>query len=95
MLLLDFRFKLFFWHDPKSASIVTIVGLVVLILWDLAGIHLGIFLRGEGQIATGIILAPELPVEEPVFLTFLILCTMVLYTGIARIYGHLSKRTVS
>ena len=95
MLLIDHRFKLFFWHDPKSASVVTIVGLVVLLLWDFAGIHLGIFFRGDGQIATGIVLAPELPIEEPVFLIFLILCTMVLYTGIARVYRHMSKRTVS
>ncbi len=95
MLLLDSRFKLFFWHDPKSASIVTMVGLAVLLFWDLAGIGLGIFFRGEGQIATGLLLAPELPIEEPVFLTFLILCTMVLYTGIARIYRHLQTRNGS
>ncbi|MFK0004550.1 lycopene cyclase domain-containing protein [Paenarthrobacter sp. NPDC090520] len=85
MLLLDHRFRLFFWHDAKAAAIVTAVGLVFLLGWDLAGIGLGIFLRGEGAIATGILLAPELPLEEPVFLLFLVLCTMVLYTGARRI----------
>lgn len=92
MLLLDFRFRLFFWHDARSAAIVSLIGLVVLLAWDFAGIGLGIFLRGEGEIATGILLAPELPIEEPVFLIFLVLCTMVAYTGIAQI---LSQRRVS
>jgi hypothetical protein len=36
-------------------------------------------------VATGIVLAPELPLEEPVFLVFLVLCTMVIYTGAARL----------
>lgn len=85
MLLLDFRFRLFFWHRPAAATTVTVVGVGFLLLWDLAGIGLGIFLRGDGAIATGILLAPELPIEEPVFLTFLVLCTMVLYTGAAKL----------
>ena len=85
MLLLDHRFRLFFWRDAKAAAIVTAVGLLFLLAWDLAGIGLGIFLRGEGAIATGLLLAPELPIEEPVFLVFLVLCTMVLYTGARRL----------
>jgi lycopene cyclase domain-containing protein len=85
MLLLDHRFRLFFWRDARAAAIVTAVGVLFLLGWDLAGIGLGIFLRGEGTIATGLLLAPELPIEEPVFLLFLVLCTMVLYTGARRL----------
>jgi len=85
MLLLDRRFRLFFWRDPLAASVVTVVGTTFFLLWDVWGIALGIFLRGDGVIATGILLAPELPIEEPVFLVFLVLCTMVLYTGSARL----------
>lgn len=95
MLLLDFRFRLYFWHDARSATIVTLVGLAVLLLWDLAGIRLGIFLRGEGEIATGLLLAPELPIEEPVFLVFLVLCTMIIYTGLQRIHERRQKRRSS
>jgi len=95
MLLLDHRFKLFFWRDAKAAGIVTAVGVLFLLGWDLAGIGLGIFLRGEGTIATGLLLAPELPIEEPVFLLFLVLCTMVLYTGARRLLDSFaSKRSV-
>ena len=85
MLLLDRRFRLFFWRDPLAAAVVTAVGTAFFLAWDLFGIALGIFLRGDGEIATGILLAPELPLEEPVFLVFLVLCTMVLYTGSARV----------
>ena len=62
-----------------------LLDLAFLLAWDIAGIGLGIFLRGDGEIATGILLAPELPIEEPVFLLFLILCTMVIFTGSQRL----------
>lgn len=92
MLLLDWRFRLFFWRDALSASVVTVVGLAFFLVWDLAGIAGGIFFRGEGAIATGIVLVPELPIEEPVFLTFLVVCTMILYTGAVRVLGALRRR---
>lgn len=85
MLLIDRRFRLFFWHDPATASLVTALGTALFLVWDIAGIAAGVFLRGDGAIASGIILAPELPLEEPVFLIFLVLCTMVVFTGAMRI----------
>lgn len=85
MLLIDRRFRLFFWRDALTATVVTAVGLAFFLVWDVAGIAGGIFFRGEATIATGILLAPELPIEEPVFLLFLVVCTMVVYTGAARI----------
>lgn len=88
MLLLDWRFRLFFWRDAMSALVVTAVGLAFFLVWDIAGIANGIFLRGDAAIATGIVLAPELPLEEPVFLLFLVVCTMVIYTGSARILSR-------
>ncbi|WP_288968243.1 lycopene cyclase domain-containing protein [uncultured Microbacterium sp.] len=85
MLLLDWRFRLFFWRDAVSAAVVTAVGLVFFLIWDVAGIANGIFFRGDGMIATGVVLAPELPIEEPVFLLFLVVCTMIIYTGAERV----------
>ena len=87
MLLLDRRFALFFWHDPAIATILTAVGTVLLLAWDIAGIAAGVFLRGDSAVASGIVLAPEMPLEEPVFLVFLVQCTMVVFTGTARILG--------
>lgn len=85
LLLLDRRFRLFYWRDPLAALIVTIVGLAFFLAWDAAGISLGIFLRGDAAIASGVVLAPELPIEEPLFLLFLVQCTMVAYTGAVRL----------
>ncbi len=94
MLLLDWRFRLFFWRDAVTAAIVTAVGLVFFLAWDAAGIIGGIFFRGEAPVATGIVLAPELPLEEPVFLLFLVVCTMIVYTGAVRILARLRRRRV-
>lgn len=92
MLLLDRRFELFFWRDAVSASVVTVVGLLFFLAWDVAGIANGIFLRGDAAIATGVVLAPELPLEEPVFLLFLVVCTMIIYTGAVRLLARLRQR---
>ena len=88
MLWIDFRFRLFYWHDAWRALAVTAIGLVALTLADLGGIALGIFKRGNGEIATGVVVAPQLPLEEPVFLLLLILCTMICYTGAVRALGR-------
>lgn len=93
MLLLDWRFRLFFWRDAVSAAVVTALGLVFFLVWDVAGIANGIFFRGDGAIATGLVLAPELPIEEPVFLLFLVVCTMIIYTGTTRVLARLRART--
>lgn len=81
MVLLDRRFTLFFWRDARRASIVLVAGVVFFVLWDLFGIGLGIFYRGETAFMTGIVVAPELPLEELFFLAFLCYLTMVLITG--------------
>ena len=94
MLLLDRRFRLFFWSDAVTAAIVTAIGFAFFLAWDVAGIVGGIFFRGEAAVATGIVLAPELPLEEPVFLLFLVVCTMVVYTGAVRILTRLRRRPV-
>ncbi|HEY9424533.1 MAG TPA: lycopene cyclase domain-containing protein [Microterricola sp.] len=81
MLLLDRRFALFFWRDARRASLVLGLGVLFFVLWDIAGIALGIFLRGQNEISTGIMLGPEFPVEELVFLVFLCYLTMVVFNG--------------
>ena len=81
MVLLDRRFSLFFWRDARRASIVLVSGLIFFVLWDLFGIGLGIFYRGETAFMTGIVVAPELPLEELFFLAFLGYLTMVLLLG--------------
>ena len=79
MVVLDRRFRLFFWADPVRAAIVLAAGVVFFVVWDLFGIGLGIFFRGETAFMTGLQVAPELPVEELFFLALLCYVTMNLY----------------
>ena len=79
MLVLDRRFRLFFWRDARRATVVLVSGLVFFLAWDLAGVGGGIFFRGETAFMTGLQVAPEVPLEEVFFLTLLCYLTMNVY----------------
>ena len=79
MVVLDVRFRLFFAVAPLRAAIVMVVGVAFFLVWDVAGITLGVFFRGNPQLLTGTLLAPELPVEELFFLVLLCYTTMNAY----------------
>ncbi|MDR6970942.1 lycopene cyclase domain-containing protein [Leifsonia shinshuensis] len=85
MVLLDARFRLVFWRDARRATIVLALGLVFFLAWDVAGIALGVFERGGSRFMTGIVVAPELPLEEVFFLLFLCYLTLVLIFGVRRL----------
>lgn len=85
MVMLDVRFGLFFWKDARRATIVLAAGVAFFLLWDLAGIGLGVFFRGETAFMTGLQIAPEVPLEELFFLTLLCYLTMNLYAATSRI----------
>jgi lycopene cyclase domain-containing protein len=85
MLVLDWRYRLFFWRAPLRAGIVLVIGVAFFLVWDLLGIALGLFSRGETAYMTGIVLAPELPVEELFFLAFLCYLTMNLVAVTSRL----------
>lgn len=85
MIVLDKRSGLFFWADARRAAIVLPAGVAFFLVWDLVGIGLGVFFRGETPYMTGLQLAPELPVEEVLFLTLLCYLTM-------NVHGFLANR---
>lgn len=93
MLLLDRRFALFFWRDARRAAIVLVAGVLFFLAWDLFGIGLHVFARGGSPLMTGIVLAPELPLEEVFFLAFLCYVTMILISGAGRMLARRSARS--
>lgn len=95
MALIDARWRLVFWRAPVAAAVTIGAGLAFFLLWDAAGITLGVFFRGESQIVTGVELAPELPLEEPVFLLFLCYLTLVLVFGVERMLRARGTRSAS
>ena len=79
MVVLDRRFGLFVWRDARRASIVLPLGVAFFLIWDVFGIALGIFFRGQTSFMTGLLVGPELPIEEVFFLTLLCYNTMNAY----------------
>lgn len=71
LAVIDRRFSLAFWHDARRAGWTVGIAVVGFLLWDVAGLLLGIFARGDSPHMTGILLAPELPLEEAFFLALL------------------------
>lgn len=78
---LDARFRLAAWRTPGRTAAAVGIGTAFFLLWDIAGIALGIFVKGDSPALLGIDLAPHLPLEEPVFLAFLCYLALVVYGG--------------
>jgi len=92
VVAVDLRFRMFLGRSWRDAVLVLAAGLAFFLAWDLAGIGLGVFSRGDGPYLTGVMIAPELPIEEPVFLLFLCEVTMVLVLGAQRMLDRVSSR---
>jgi lycopene cyclase domain-containing protein len=84
MALLDRRFRLVLWVDARRGAVVLAVGVAFFLLWDVLAIQAGFYVRGGSEAMTGIMLAPELPLEELVFVTFLCYLTLVLHGLVGR-----------
>ena len=93
MVVLDRRFHLFYWANAKRAIVVHVVGIVFFLIWDVYGIGQGLFFRGETSFMTGILLAPELPLEELFFLTLLTYMTMNLFAASNRLQAWFEQRS--
>ncbi|WP_138445067.1 lycopene cyclase domain-containing protein [Sinomonas susongensis] len=87
LVALDRRFRLFFWRGPRSATLVLVAGVAFFLVWDAAGILGGVFEHGSSPLATGVLLAPGLPLEEPFFLAFFCYTAMLLFTAAERVAG--------
>lgn len=82
MVVLDRKFRLFFWRDARRAAIVLAIGVTFFLGWDLVGIGAGVFFRGETSFMTGILVAHEVPFEEIFFLLLLCYLTMNLFVAV-------------
>lgn len=84
MLLLDRRLRLVLWADARRGAAVVAAGVVFFLAWDVAAILRGFYERGASPAMTGIMLAPELPLEELVFVVFLSHLTLVVHRLVAQ-----------
>jgi lycopene cyclase domain-containing protein len=93
MVVLDRRFRLFFFDVPARAAVVMIIGMAFFLVWDLCGISLGIFFRGETEFMTGVQIVEELPLEEVFFLALLCYLTMNVFAGANRLVQRRTTRS--
>jgi lycopene cyclase domain-containing protein len=87
LVVLDLRLRLFLAAAPGRAAIVLVVGVVGFLLWDVAGVGLGIFFEGDTTLLVGVDLAPDVPLEELFFLVLLCLSAMEAFTLAQRALG--------
>ena len=87
--LLDYAHKLALFAGKVWQTLVTVaVGVVFFLVWDVAGIAAGVFFRGPGPYQTGILIGPELPLEEVFFLTLLCYVILLSYLAVERRMGR-------
>lgn len=83
--LLDWRFRIAFTVNRKAALAATLIPMIFFLIWDGTGIALGIFFRGDTSHLTGILVAPEMPIEEIFFLFLLNYSALTLFSVLGRI----------
>jgi lycopene cyclase domain-containing protein len=88
LVTLDLRWKVFLGAAPRRAAAVLAVGVAGFLLWDLAGVGLGIFFEGESGLLVGVDLAPDVPLEELFFLILLCLSAMEAFGLLQRLLGR-------
>jgi lycopene cyclase domain-containing protein len=88
LVVLDLRSKLFLGAAPVRAAIVLVVGVVGFLAWDAAGVGLHIFFEGRQRLLVGIDLAPQIPIEELLFLILLCLSAMEAFVLAQRLLGR-------
>lgn len=86
MAIIDYRYRLAFFIERRRTLLTIGCALLIFIVWDIAGITLGIFLHGNSPFSLPFRIFPEFPVEELVFLTLLCYCALVLYRGAIKLW---------
>jgi lycopene cyclase domain-containing protein len=76
---IDKRHSLALFRYPLPTLVSISVAVIIFLIWDVVGISLGIFFRGSTIFLSGLLLGPELPVEELFFLILLSYNTLLAY----------------
>ena len=95
MVLCDWRWRLAFFHDARRAALLSVVVVGAFLVWDALGIVTGSFYRGASDYMTGIELAPEMPIEEPIFLFFHTYLTINFTSGARLLLDARANRSTS
>ena len=86
--VLDWRHRIALFDQPRRSAATIATAVVFFLALDIIGVGLGIFFRGTGPYMTGILVAPEIPLEEVFFLTLLSYQTLL-------VWRYFDKRTAA
>lgn len=92
ILVIDHRWKLAAFRAPAATALAMTAAVALLLTWDVLGVRSGVFFRGQTDFMTGLLVAPEIPLEEVVFLAFLSHLALVCATGVVTAIERVSKR---
>ena len=84
LAVIDVRLKLAFAKNFRAALLATSIPYLFFVVWDLAGINLHIFFKGQSKLLVGIELLPDFPLEELFFLALLTYSTLIVATFLNR-----------
>ncbi|MBP9827044.1 lycopene cyclase domain-containing protein [Candidatus Saccharibacteria bacterium] len=97
LALADWRHHLVFWASKSTAKRATLATLAVMVafflVWDIAGIILGIFFTNPRYTLGLNLVSPNLPIEEVGFLILLNYSILVLDEVWRRFMGRSQKKT--
>jgi lycopene cyclase domain-containing protein len=85
LVTLDWRYRVAVFDQPRRALGTVGIGVVAFLVWDLVGVGLGIFFIGGAPYLTGLSIAPEVPIEELLFLTLLCYQALLLWIAFSRL----------
>ncbi len=84
LAVLDRRLGLALFVQPVRTVLTLAIAVAFFLFWDVLGVERGIFFIGDGPYQSGILLAPEIPIEEVFFLTLLTYQTLLLWLWFSR-----------
>ncbi len=76
---IDHKHKLALFNNLRATLASVAIAVAVFLVWDVIGIALGIFFRGNSPHLSGLLLGPELPLEELFFLILVSYNTLLAY----------------
>ncbi|WP_061963228.1 lycopene cyclase domain-containing protein [Demequina aurantiaca] len=81
---LDWRYRVALFDQARRAAATIGIGVAFFLVWDMIGVGFGIFFVGDAAYLTGLRVAPEVPIEELLFLTLLCYQTLLLWLAFSR-----------
>ena len=84
----DYRWRIALFQNPKRTLATLGLGVAAFLVWDLAGIGLGIFFKGHSSLLLGIDVLPQVPLEELFFLTLLCYTLLLSYLAFSSKVGR-------